>query len=112
VRRVLPGEPDAAVQLHALLRRVHRGVAAGRLGQRDRDGRVRVARGEAGSRVPGGGTRLGDGHPQVGQPVLEGLEGAHRAGELMPFLQVGHRHVQAPLGHAELFGGEHRGPRG
>ena len=111
VRRVLPGEADPAVHLHALLRGVHGHVAAGRLGQRDRDRRVRVAIGQAGGRVPGRGPGLGHRHPQVGQPVLERLERADRPGELPPLLQVGDGHLQAPLGHPELLGGEHRPPR-
>ncbi len=60
VGRVLPGEADAAVQLDAFLRRRHRGVAAGRLGQGDRDRGVRVVVGQAGGGVPGGGPGQGD----------------------------------------------------
>ena len=71
---------------------------------------VGVAVGQAGGRVPGRGPGLGHAHPHVGQPVLEGLERADRAGELVPFLDVGDGHLQAPLGHAELLGGEQPAP--
>ncbi len=42
----------------------------------------------------GGGPGLGHRDPHVGQPVLERLERAHRAGELAPFLDVGDGHAR------------------
>ena len=126
VRRVLPGEPDAAVQLDRLLRGLHRRVGAGRL--RQGDGQLRLGdqilghrpvvalpgcghRGQGVGGRPGSGPRLGDRDPQVGQPVLDRLEAADRAGELVPFLDVGDRHLQASVGQAELLGGEDPGAR-
>ena len=44
--------------------------------------------------------------------MLERLERAHRAAELTPFLEVGDRHLDAPLGQPELLGREHRRSRG
>src|SRR5262249_28705066 len=79
VRRVLPGEADPAVQLHAFLRGEHGGLAARRLGQGPGDRRVGVAGGQAGGGVPGGSPRLGDRYPHVGQAVLERPAGAHPA---------------------------------
>src|ERR1700753_3383287 len=53
-----------------------------------------------------GARGLVDAPPQVGQPVLEPLERADRAGELAPLLDVGDGHLQALLGHAQLLGGQ------
>ena len=112
VRGVLPGEADTPVQLHAFLGCQGGGVPAGRLGQGDRDRGVRVVVGQAGGGVPGRGPGLADGHPQVRGAVLQRLERADRAGELVPLLQVGDGHLQAALSHPQLLGGQHRGPGG
>jgi hypothetical protein len=107
---VFPGEADPAVQLNHFLGRQHGRLAAGRLGQRDRDGGVRVVVGQAGGGVPGRRAGQRDRGPQVGQPVLERLEGANRPGELTALPDVGHGEVEAALGESELLGREHRRP--
>ena len=91
---VLPGEADAAVQLDGHLGRAHaRGHGAGRRDGRRQLGRGRARRGALG--VPRGrGGQLGV-EQQVGAVVLDGLERADRAAELLPLLDVGDGHVQA-----------------
>jgi hypothetical protein len=97
------------VQLHALLGREHRGLGAVRLGQGGRDRRV------VGTDARGGVARhragLCDARPQVGEAVLQRLERADRATELVPVLQVVDGGVEAPLRQPHLFGGEQRGAR-
>ncbi len=98
-----------AVQLDALLGGVHRGAGAVRLRERRGDRGVGVTGGRGGGGVPGGGARLFEFGPDVGDPVLERLEPADLASELTAFLQVGDGGVQAPLRQPHLFGGEERG---
>ena len=105
---VLPGEPDPAEHLDAVLgdagegvegdgaRRHHREVAA--VG-------VRVVEGEGG--VPRHGAGLLEGDEHVGAAVLHALELADRPTELLPILGVGGRGVDAPRRRAgRLRGGE------
>src|SRR5918999_5457281 len=61
VGRVLPGEPDAAVHLYALLRGPHGDRRAVRLRDGHRDRGVRITGGDAAGRVPGHRPRLRDG---------------------------------------------------
>src|SRR5262249_1949650 len=91
VGRVLPGEADAAVHLHALLRGVHRGVPAGGLGQGDRDRRVGVAGGQAGGGGPGRRPPPRPPYPHLGQAVVEGLDRTHPGGRVPPVSPVGRR---------------------
>ncbi len=101
---MLPGHADAAVQLDALLRGVHRDRRAQRLRDARRQ-RTRVV-----GRVAGGGPCQHEVLPDVGEPVLESLERADRAAELVALLEVGDGGVETPLGEAELLGREQ--PRG
>ena len=106
MRRILPRHSDPAVQLHALLRGVHRDAAAVGLRDGRRGGRVVVAAGARVGGVPGDRRRRADLEPQVRQPVLDRLVRADRAAELLALLDVGERGVETPPGHAELLGRE------
>ena len=81
-------------------------VAVG-LGEGGGGGKLRVVvRGrDAGRPVDRGARRL-DGDEHVGQPVLDGLEGADGPVELHAGLRVVGRHLEASLGAAERLGGE------
>src|SRR5665811_1400989 len=48
---------------------------------------------------------------QVGQPVLDRLEPAHRAAELLTVKEIRNSVVQAPLRDAQLLRGQQRGPQ-
>jgi site-specific DNA recombinase len=117
VRRVLPGEADAAVQLDGLGGHGPVGLRAVGLGQRRQQGSV------GGVPVPGGRgrerrrSRRLDQHEQVREPVLDRLERPDRAPELHPGRHVLDGQLQAPLGAADLVrrhrgGGQVGQPRG
>src|SRR5688572_3065055 len=106
VRRVLPGEADATVDLDVLGRGVEVGVGAVGLGQRGHGGELVVQLRGAPTGVVGG--RLGrlDLEQHVGALVLDGLERADGPTELHAVLGVLHGGLEAHLGPADLLGGE------
>ncbi len=100
VRRMLPGEPHAAVDLDHAADSTLIGGRAERLRGTRRHGRVRFAsglcylchlcrRGRVGDRVSG--LRVDE---HVGAPVLDGLEASDLAAELLACLGVLDRHVE------------------
>src|SRR5262245_14024068 len=100
----LPGEPDAAVHLDRAPRRPAVDVAEARLRHR------RGARCLARSLIPGVGgvpherpRRLHVGH-HLGGDVLDGLERADLAPELLAHLRVLHRHLDGALRTAQAVG--------
>src|SRR5438552_9204527 len=100
----LPGEADPAVHLDRLTAHEARRVAGVRLRRGAGERRIRIARVEAPRRaVDGRARRLGL-EQNVGQAVLERLEGADRAAEGLPGLPVGDGHLEEPRHDAE----EHR----
>ncbi len=107
---VLPGEPDAAVDLDALRGAAEEGLRAVRLrdGRRRRELRVVARVGHAGGVVRGRSRRL-DRHEHVRKLVLDRLEGADRAAELHAGLGVFGGHLEAALGSAKRLGGERNG---
>src|ERR1700678_739833 len=88
VRWILPGHPDAAMQLYALLRGVHGDAAAVSLSDRRGDGRIRVAQRARAGGVAGRRPGRTDLKPQISQPVFDRLVGADRAAELLALLGV------------------------
>src|SRR5687767_5073306 len=109
VRRVLPGEADATVDLDVVGAGVEVRLRAVRLGER-RDGRKLVV--ELG-RAPAGVVRGGLGRLNLEQHVsalvLDGLERPDGASELDAVLGVLHRHLQHELRATDLLGGESDG---
>ena len=92
---VLPGEPDAAVQLHGVLRTPDEAVEREGDGHGGGQGSRGGVRGRA-RRVPCGPPRLLGGDEHVREPVLHRLELADRPAELLAHLRVGRRGVEAP----------------
>jgi hypothetical protein len=108
VDRVLPGHADTGVQLQRLLRGAH--GHGRRVGLGDGHRHVGVLTGGQGV---GGGTGRGAEvdhlQPQLGEPVLEGLEAADGTVELLALLQIPNRLGQRPVGEPKLLGGEQPG---
>src|SRR5699024_10641443 len=91
----LPGHADAAVQLEGLLGRPDGRVGAEGLGDGLGDPQLLlgvVVRERAG-RLTGGGLGAHEEQVEVGQAVLDRLEGPDRSGELHAFLGVLHRRL-------------------
>ena len=112
MRVVLPGEPDASVNLNVQLCVVH-GRTERQMGRHGRDQVELVERVTGGpSRVPhGGGGQLG-GDEHVGAMVLHGLEGADGAAELHAFLRVGDGRLGAGRQDAHRLRGAQRAGQG
>src|SRR5258708_6327148 len=109
VQVVLPGETDAAERLQRLVVGAPLGVAGVGLGHRHVDGRVVEAPGQrVGGVVDGALGRL---HQQegFGQLVLNRLEGADLATELLTLLGVRDRALEHRIGDANQLGGGGRG---
>ncbi len=101
---VLPGEPDAAVQLDPLGGGPAQGLQ--RLGQGEPARLLAVGGGAGPGRVVR--RRAGRLHLDVGvgQPVLDRLEGADRPPELLALPHVLHGPLQHPAGRPHGLGGE------
>ncbi len=113
MRGVLPGHADAAVELHALLGGPYRDLPAVGLRDGHGEGRIGTARalgGQGVGGVPGRRAGRGDLEPEFGEPVLDRLERADGTAELIALPRVPDGFGKAPLGDAELFGGEQPGP--
>ena len=115
---MLPGDRDAAVQLHGLtgddVARASEQYDFATWGE-GKSGSLRPRR-DGVRRRPAGRARHLQQHEHLGHPVLEGLEGADRSAELHPVLGVGHRHVDGARHQADLerarTGGPDRGRAG
>ena len=108
---VLPGEPDATVDLNVLGRSVEVGLRAVALGERGDLGKLVVHFVGAPAGVVGGGLGRLDLEEHVGALVFDGLERADRATELHTNLGVLDRHVEAHLSATDLLGGERHGSK-
>src|SRR5262249_23645675 len=106
MRRVLPGEADAAVDVDVLVGGLGERLGAVRLGEPRNDGKlVGALRGRPRAVVGGGPRRLGlDEH--VGALVLDRLVTADEAPELDADLGVVDGHLEHLLGAAGLLCGE------
>ena len=98
VRVVVPGEADAAVDLDAVLGRLHVRIGCRGLRKARQSGQLGIAalRGGIG-RLVRGGFRQFHREQQFRATMLDGLEGTHFAPELHPLRSVRHGGFQQPL---------------
>ncbi len=122
MRLVLPGEADTAVQLHRLGRHRPQRLQRLRERQRPRTGLGRTVRshrslgpGPTTARRPGRVVRRRarrlERHIQIGEPVLDRLEGTDGPAELLALLDVGDGSGQRRIGRADRLGSQRRGRR-
>ena len=90
VRVVVPGEADAAVDLDAVLGRLHVGIRSRGLGKAGERRQAGVSFGSGIGRLVGGGFRQFHGEQQFRAAMLDGLERADRPPELHPRSGVVH----------------------
>ena len=108
VRVVLPGDPDSAEHLNAVLDVGLRGLDPDARGDSRGNGQLAVIAVSCGAGSIGGGHRHLLGAAQhLGAQVLDRLEAADRLAELLTHLGVGDGGIQRPSGDSRRFGGQH-----
>ena len=99
-----PGKADTPVDLEGFAGNPARSLTSVLLGDMGCSGRVAPVAGDRPRRVAGGRPTGLDPDPHVGQPVLDGLEAADRASELVSRDGVGYGHLQESFGGSDGFG--------
>ena len=106
MRVVVPGEADAAVDLDAVLGRLHVRLGCRGLRKARQSGQFGSALRSGIGRLVRGGFRQFHREQQFRAAMLDGLEGTHFAPELHPLRGVRHGGFQQPLGAAHHLVGQ------